>query len=142
MCTKLDHAMTVAAFYQSILAYLYHLRANNQTWRKYRRTLVAENKWRAQRYGLQGTLADFGRRKLVPFADLVEELIALLRDHARELGCLAHLERARDIVRDGTSADNQLRVYHAALEAGATEHEAQVKVVDWLIEASLEGCSA
>jgi carboxylate-amine ligase len=142
MCTKLEHAMTVAAFYQSILAYLYHLRANNQTWRKYRRTLVAENKWRAQRYGLQGTLADFGRRTLVPFGDLVEELIGLLRDHARELGCLAHLERARDIVRDGTSADNQLRVYHAALEAGATEHEAQAKVVDWLIEASLEGCAA
>ena len=71
-----------------------------------------------------------------------EELIVLLRDHARELGCLAHLERAREIVRDGTSADNQIRVYHAALEAGASGHEAQVKVVDWLIEASLEGCPA
>jgi carboxylate-amine ligase len=142
MCTKLEDAMTVAAFYQSILAYLYHLRANNQTWRKYRRTLIAENKWRAQRYGLQGTLADFGRRELVPFADLVEELIVLLRDHARELGCLAYLERARELVRDGTSADNQLRIYHAALEAGASEHEAQTKVVDWLVEASLEGCSA
>ena len=53
-------------FYQAILAFLYHLRANNQTWRQYRRILVAENKWRAQRYGIQGTLADFGRRKLVP----------------------------------------------------------------------------
>jgi glutamate---cysteine ligase / carboxylate-amine ligase len=75
------------------------------------------------RYGLQGTLADFGQRKLVPCADLIEELIGLLRDHARNLGSLAQLERAREILRDGTSADHQLRVYHAALEAGASEHE-------------------
>lgn len=142
MCTRLADAMTVAAFYQSILAYLYELRASNQTWRAYRRTLVAENKWRAQRYGLEGTLADFGRRTLVPFADLVEELIAMLRDQARELGCLDHLERAREIVQGGTSADRQLKVYRAALEAGASEREAQAQVVDWLIEASLEGCTA
>ena len=141
-CTKLDDAITIAAFYQAILAFLYHLRANNQTWRKYRRVLVAENKWRAQRYGLQGTLADFGQRKLVPCTDLIHELIGLLRDEARDLGCLAQLERAREIIRDGTSADHQLRVYYAALEAGASEHEAQVKVVDWLIEASLAGVSA
>ena len=65
-----------------------------------------------------------------------------LRDQARELGCLDHLERAREIVQGGTSADRQLKVYRAALEAGASEHEAQAQVVDWLIEASLEGCAA
>ena len=94
---------------------------------------------RAQRYGLQGTLADFGQRKLVPCTDLIHELIGLLRDQARDLGCLDAARAAREIIRDGTSADHQLRVYHAALEAGASEHEAQVKVVDWLIEVSLEG---
>jgi carboxylate-amine ligase len=141
ICTRLDHAMTVAALYQSILALLYHLRANNQTWRRYRRILVAENKWRAQRYGVEGSLADFGQRELKPVADLVEELIGLLHDHAQELGCLNHLERARSIVREGTSAENQLRVHQAALDAGADEHEAQMQVVDWLIEASLEGVS-
>jgi glutamate---cysteine ligase / carboxylate-amine ligase len=139
ICTRIEDALTVAAFYQAILAFLYNLQANNQTWRRYRRILVAENKWRAQRYGVEGTLADFGRRKLVPFGDLVEELIGLLGEHARELGCLAEIERGRAIVRDGTSADHQLRVYRAALEQGASEHEAQVKVVDWLIEATLEG---
>jgi glutamate---cysteine ligase / carboxylate-amine ligase len=139
LCTRIEDALTVAAFYQAILAFLYSLQANNQTWRRYRRILVAENKWRAQRYGVEGTLADFGRRKLVPFGDLVEELIGLLGEHARELGCLAEIERGRAIVRDGTSADHQLRVYRAALEQGASEHEAQVKVVDWLIEATLEG---
>ena len=40
------------------------------------------------------------------------------------------------IARRGSSADHQLRVYHAALEAGADDHAAQVAVVDWLVEQS------
>ena len=67
---------------------------------------------------------------------------SILHIHARELGCLHHIERARSIVRDGTSADHQLRVYREALGAGASDHEAQVKVVDWLVEATLEGVPA
>ena len=109
---------------------------------RYRRIFLAENKWRAQRYGIQGSLADLGRRTLVPLPELIEELIGLLGEHARELGCLAQVEHARDDRQDGTSADHQLRVYKAALEAGPSEHEAQIRVVDWLIEASLEGVSA
>lgn len=141
MCTRVEHAVTIAALYQSILGLLWHLRANNQAWRRYRRIFLAENKWRAQRYGIDGSLADLGRRMLVPVSDLTEELIGLVEEHARELGCLAQIERAREIVGDGTSADHQLRVYKAALAEGADEHAAQMRVVDWLIEASLEGIS-
>ena len=64
-------------------------------------------------------MADFGKRVLVPFPDLVDELVELLRPHAEDLGCVAEVEHARVIARRGTSADHQLRVYHAALEAGA-----------------------
>ena len=53
----------------------------------------------------------------------------LLRDDAAELGCLAELERAREIVADGTSADRQLAVYRAALEQGAEPPEALRAVV-------------
>ena len=52
ICTRLDDAIAIAALWQSILATLYRLRAGNQTWRRYRRTLVEENKWLAQRYGI------------------------------------------------------------------------------------------
>ena len=101
--------------------------------------LLQENKWRAQRFGVGGTLADYGRRQLVPFAELMEELIELLKEDAAELGCLPELMRAREIVQDGTSADHQLKIYQAALAAGAAPDEARHQVVDWLIEASLEG---
>ncbi len=142
LCTKLEDAITIAAIYQSLLGYLYRLRASNQTWRRYRQVLLQENKWRAQRFGVGGTLADYGRRRLVPFAELIDELLDLLKEDATELGCLPELLRAREIVQDGTSADHQLEVYHAAIAAGAEPEEARHRVVDWLIEASLEDVPA
>lgn len=142
VCTHLEDAISIAAIYQALLAFLYRLRSQNQTWRRYRQVLLQENKWRAQRYGTSGTLADYGRRRLVPFAELIEELIDYLKGEAAELGCLDELGRAREIVKEGTSADHQLKVYQAAIAAGAEPAEARRQVVDWLIEASLEGVPA
>ena len=53
ICTWAEDGLTIAALYQSILAFLYHLKNNNQRWRHYRRILILENKWRAQRYGVE-----------------------------------------------------------------------------------------
>jgi glutamate---cysteine ligase / carboxylate-amine ligase len=139
VCTRLDDGLTIAALYQSILAALFRLRSNNQSWRIYRRTLVQENKWRAQRYGVDGELVDFGRRELKPFAGLLEEIIEIVREEAVRLGCLDEVERARDIVARGTSADRQLAVFRAARKEGADEREALVAVVDRLIEETLAG---
>jgi glutamate---cysteine ligase / carboxylate-amine ligase len=136
ICTWAEDGLTVAALYQSILAFLYHLRQSNQRWRQYRRILILENKWRAQRYGVEAEMADFGKRVLVPFPLLTDELVEFLRPHAEALGCLAEVEHARTIARRGTSADHQLRVYNDALASGADDHEAKVAVVDWLIEQS------
>jgi len=136
ICTWMEDGLTVAALYQSILAFLTHLRASNQSWRSYRRILVLENKWRAQRYGVEAEMGDFGRRTTVPFAELIDELVELVRPHAERLDCVAEVENAAVIARRGTSADHQIRIYNQALEAGAEDHEAQVAVVDWLIEQS------
>ena len=139
ICTRLDDAITVAALWQSILATLYRLRANNQTWRRYRRTLVEENKWLAQRHGIVAELADFGVLARKPFGVLVEEIIELVRDEAMRLGCLPEVLRAREILDRGTSADRQLNVHARACAAGASEHEAAQAVVDWLIEETMLG---
>ena len=53
--------------------------------------------------------------------------------HAEDLDCVAEIEHARIMARRGTSADHQLRIYHAAIEGGASEREAQAAIVDWLI---------
>jgi carboxylate-amine ligase len=137
ICTWVEDGLTIAALYQSLLAFLHDLRANNQRWRQYRRILILENKWRAQRYGVEAEMGDFGKRVVAPFADLIDEMVELLRPHADRLGCLAEVENARAIVRRGTSADHQLRVYADALAGGAADHDAQIAVVDWLVEASV-----
>jgi carboxylate-amine ligase len=142
ICTRLDDAITVAALWQAILGTLYRLRANNQTWRRYRRTLVDENKWLAQRYGIAAELADFGVLARKPFGVLMEEIIELVRDEAMRLGCLPEVLRAREILDRGTSADRQLTVHARALAAGASEREAAQAVVDWLIEETLVGVHA
>lgn len=139
VCTRVEEAVTVAAIYLSILHMLYRLRMNNQRWRQYAPMLISENIWRAQRYGIEGTLMDYGRGVLVPFEELVEELIEVLRPDAEELGCLEAVERARSVVEKGTSADRQIRLYEAALTDGATPEEAMRSIVDYLIEDSQYG---
>ena len=139
VCTRLDDAMTVAALYQSLLGYLYRLRRNNQRWRVYSPGIIEENVWRAQRYGTTGTLVDFGKGALVPFPDLVEEMIEVVAQDAVEFGVRDEVRHARAIVSDGTSAQRQVRAYESALDAGASEHEALQAVVDELIVDTLHG---
>lgn len=139
VCTRLDDAMTVAALYQSLLSYMYRLRRNNQKWRSYRSELINENIWRAQRYGIDGELVDFGRGELVPFADLVDELIEMVAEDAAELEVVDEVAHAREIVAGGTSAHRQLAIFNDAVGEGAEEHEALRAVVDGLIADTMYG---
>lgn len=139
VCTRLDDAMTIAALYQSLLSFLHRLRRNNQKWRIYAPSMIEENMWRAQRYGTGGTLVDFGKRELVPMADLIEEIIELIAQDAIELDVRDEVRHARKIVSDGTSAHRQIATYEQALAGGATDHEALQAVVDELITDTLHG---
>ncbi len=139
ICTRWEDAVTIAALYQSLLHMLYRLRKSNQRWRRYANMLVSENVWRAQRYGSSGSLVDFGKGILVPFPELVDEIVELVRQDADELGCTAEVERARTIVRDGTSSRRQLRSFTAAIEDGASDEEALQAVVDNLIIDTMSG---
>ena len=139
VCTRLDDAVTIAAIYVCLIRMLYRLRQGNQRWRIYPRTLIDENRWLAQRHGPDGELVDFGKGEQVPYPELLEEIVELVREDAEALGCVAEVERARDIVARGTSAQSQLAVYRAALEAGADTAEALRAVVDWLIEETVAG---
>ena len=139
VCTRLEDGITIAALYVCILRMLYRLRRNNQRWRIYARMLVNENRWRAQRYGMDEGLVDFGTERIVPYADLLEELLAFIAEDARSLGCEAEVRRARDIVANGTSAHRQRRIYAEATALGAAPHEALREVVDWLVAETAAG---
>ena len=133
VCTLLDDAVCVAALYVSILRMLYRIRRANQTWRAYPLFLLSENRWRAQRYGVGGTLFDFGKGELVPFGDLIDELLGMVREDAEALGCRPEVEHARTIVARGTSADRQVACLERLVSEGASCTEALRGVVDHLI---------
>lgn len=133
ICTRLDDSIAIAALYRCLLRMLWRLKRNNQRWRIYARMLVDENRWRAQRYGLDEGLVDFGKREIVPYADLLDEIITLVGEDSAHFGCVAEIEHARTILTRGTSAHAQRRIYAEALAAGATKGEALNAVIDWLI---------
>lgn len=139
ICTRLDDAVTVAAFYLCLLRMLWRLKLKNVTWRPYRNMLIGENRWRAQRYGFDEGLVDFGRGEIVPYADLLDEMLGMVREDAEHFGCVAELDNARAILARGTSAHRQVAIYEQALEAGETGWEALAQVVDWLIGETMLG---
>lgn len=134
ICSSLRDTMAIVATFQSLIAYLYRLRASNQTWRSYHRTLVNENRWKAQRYGVTGDLIDLGKNKLVSFEDLTEELIDLLWFDATELACEDYLVRIRDISKNGSSSDRQRKIFHDAIAEGNSELQASKKIVEFLMD--------
>ncbi|MDH3474354.1 MAG: carboxylate-amine ligase [Rhodospirillales bacterium] len=139
VCTRAEDGIAIAAIYICLLRMLYRLKRNNQRWRQYTNMLVQENRWRAQRYGFDEGLVDFGKGEIVPYKNLLEEIIELTQFDAVALDCVDEVKHARDIVKRGTSAHRQLQVYEAAREEGAEKQEALQAVVDFLIEETLAG---
>lgn len=131
---RMEHALTLAALTQCVMRMLWRLRCRNQRWRRYDNFLIAENRWRAQRYGVTEGLIDFGAGAIKPFPDLVEELITLVEEDAATLRCLAEVERIRDIVRTGNSSVRQRRTLTRDEEAGGTPESGMRAVVTHLIE--------
>ncbi|OGQ97871.1 MAG: carboxylate-amine ligase [Deltaproteobacteria bacterium RIFOXYA12_FULL_61_11] len=139
MCTTIDEAVCVAALVQAIVAKLLRLRRENRSWRVYRSELIAENKWFAVRYGLDGRMLDFGRSSTVGLGELTLELLNDLAEEIDELGIRPEVEHVHVILARGTSADRQLAVFRAALEERATPREALFAVVDHLIAETMTG---
>jgi carboxylate-amine ligase len=139
IATRIDDTVTIAALYVSLLSMLYRLREDNQRWRIYSRMLINENVWRAQRYGTDQGLIDYGIGEIVPYRDLLDEVIELVRPDAEMLDCVEEVERARDILDRGTSADGQRQAFAKSIAEGASEKEALIAVVDFLIDETVVG---
>jgi glutamate---cysteine ligase / carboxylate-amine ligase len=138
-CTTLDDALSIAALFRCLLRLLWRLKRDNQRWRLYARMLIDENRWRAQRYGTDQGLVDFGKGAIVPYTDLLEEIIALVDQDARQFGCIEEVLHAREILARGTSAHRQLAIFDQALGEGASRAEALTAVADWLIAETVRG---
>jgi glutamate---cysteine ligase / carboxylate-amine ligase len=141
-CTTLEDTLSIAALFRCLLRMLWRLKRDNQRWRLYSRMLIDENRWRAQRYGFDQGLVDFGRGAILPYAQLLDEMLALVEPDARHFGCLDEVLHTREILTRGTSAHRQLASYCRALADGGSRADALAAVVDWLIEETARGLYA
>ncbi len=131
---RLESALAIAALTQAITRLLYRLQTKNQRWRIYDSFLIQENRWRAQRYGTSEGLIDFGRREIVPLADLISELQELTAEDAAQFDSEKEIENAIKIARTGNSSHDQRTVFETALAAGKPKEEAMRDVVKFLTE--------
>ncbi|MBS1627090.1 MAG: carboxylate-amine ligase [Bacteroidetes bacterium] len=121
---KIQETIAIAALFQAICAKLYKLRSQNMNFIMYQRALLNENKWRASRYGIDGTLIDFGKETEVSTKYLINELLDFVDDVVDELGSRHAIDYVKNILENGTGADRQLKVYE--------EKKDLINVVDYI----------
>jgi carboxylate-amine ligase len=127
-----DETIAIAALTQGLVARLTEIHRRNWAWRRYPTSFIQENKWRALRYGIKGSMIDWGRKSQKPFSELVEELIEFVDPAARRLGGLHEVVRIREILKNGCGADRQRRAF--------AERGGMAGLVDYIVEQTIEGC--
>jgi len=128
---RVDETIALAALMQALIAKLVKLMEQNLDFRHYGRSLLMENRWRAARYGIEGKLIDFGKEKEVPVSELTEELLEFVDDVVDELGSREEINYIREIIKNGTGAERQLKVYEETNDLNA--------VVDYIIKETNSG---
>lgn len=107
----INETIAITALFQAICAKLYKLRTQNLNFIIYQRALINENKWRASRYGIDGSLIDFGKETEVNTRALIYELLDFVDDVVDDLGSRHAINDIRKILETGTGADRQLEVF-------------------------------
>src|SRR6478609_2248450 len=107
-----NETIAIAALFQAICTKLYKLRSQNLNFIIYQRALINENKWRAGRYGIDGTLIDFGKETEVNTRVLIYELLDFVDDVLDELGSRSAINYVKKMMEQGTGAYRQLEVYN------------------------------
>ena len=106
-----SETIAIAALFQAICAKLYKLRHQNLNFIMYQRALITENKWRAGRYGIDGSLIDFGKESEVNTRLLIYELLDFVDDVVDDLGSRHMINYITKMMENGTGADRQLKMY-------------------------------
>jgi carboxylate-amine ligase len=102
--TRLESVAGLAALTQCLAATLAEEPASAQP-----RTLIAENKWRAARYGLDAELVDLDHDRARSAGEAVRELLDRVGAAAGPLGCERELGEVERLLERGTGADDQRR---------------------------------
>lgn len=130
VCTNVEDAIALAALYRAMVRHFDRAGAG-QTLDSVGRAITIENKWRAQRYGVDATFIDPFDRKPLTTGEWLDRTLETIVEDVRALDSEAEMRRLRAIAREGTSADRQIKIYEDARSAHQPTLTAIKAVVDW-----------
>ncbi|MEA2178745.1 MAG: glutamate---cysteine ligase / carboxylate-amine ligase [Solirubrobacteraceae bacterium] len=107
--TRVEHTLGLAALVQALVREL----AEGGPAPVVPDELLAENRWQAARYGVEGELVDLPSSHRVPVAQLARRALDRAREHADDLGAGDALEALDDLLEKGNGAMHQRKVYAA-----------------------------
>ena len=126
MPPNLEHVVAITALVQSLVVAISREIDEGTYQSEYHPMMVAQNKWRATRYGAGASLVNSDDYKQYTVQQSVDHLVDRLAPVAEELGATAELEYCRKL-QGLTGSDEQLRLY----EQTYSRHE----VVKQMLEA-------
>src|SRR5919201_1367554 len=129
--TRLASVGAIAALFQSLVATLAERFERDGSLPIQPYTLIAENKWRAVRYGLDARLVDLERDEERSARVAVGELLARTRAAARGLGCADDHAAVQALLDRGTGADEQRRI--------RSDDGSLLSVAQWLAAGTVRG---
>jgi glutamate---cysteine ligase / carboxylate-amine ligase len=124
--TRIESVGAIAALVQSLVATFGGMFDRGEDLPIEPITLIAENKWRAARHGLDAKLIDLSADTERSAPDAVRALVELATPAARDLGCAHELEEVEALLGRGCGAAEQVAVYE--------QTDSLLAVVKWLNE--------
>lgn len=148
VCPLVEDALCIAALFRCLCRYLSRAHVIRVAGHRInlpltRLALINENRWRAERYGIDRGMVDPEGACIASFAELIDDLLEVIHEDAVFFDCVGEIEHAQVILARGTSADRQLHLCQRRLEQGHSLAEAMKSVVDQLVaETSAVGGSS
>ncbi len=109
--TRIESTAAIAALVQSLVATLGSAFECGETFPAPDPLVLAENRWRAARDGLEARLIDHTTDVARPAADAIRSLVKRCGPAAEAIGCADELDLVEGILRNGNGAADQLCVY-------------------------------
>jgi carboxylate-amine ligase len=108
---NLDHVLAITALVQTLVVALSRQIDEGTYQSDHHPMMVAQNKWRAARYGGQAQLVDNDDYRQYSVQETIDRMVERLRPISEELGCAEDLERCRKLPSE-TGAQQQLDLYY------------------------------
>jgi glutamate---cysteine ligase / carboxylate-amine ligase len=137
-CTYVEDSVALAALFRCLVAATVRRPRAGTRHTTHTRRIIDENRWRAKRDGLGAQFIAEASSEVLSVPQVLEAARLFILEEANQLQCATALEGLHAILRRGTSAHRQLKIYNDARASGASRADALREVLAWLAAATLQ----